>query len=295
MTEEITQEDAQRAATQHQQLSSLASALAPPKTGCSACLVKGVVTAYTYPYITVQVDGDTSTSIANVRHLEAYSPVVGDTCSMLKQGSDLLAIGRINTTTLSPANNGWVTPTLGSGFTSPLDVVRFRVVNDNGDKKVQLRGTLAVSGTVINIFTLPVDYRPVFTISLIAARNNTGGSNAVQIQVANTGAVSLVGATTGLKDANYLSSTPRTGLQSSVPQTSTSGVDIGHSHKFLNLDWGSTDGYRNADSFPYYWETSPGNGVPRSNHSHQGGDHQHYMPPVDHPTSVSLNGVEFFL
>jgi hypothetical protein len=214
---------------------------------------------------------------------------------MLKQGSDLLAIGRINTTTLSPANNGWVTPTLGSGFTSPLDVVRFRVVNDNGDKKVQFRGTLALSGVPVNIFTLPTDYRPVFTISLIAARNNTGGSNAVQIQVANTGAVSLIGATTGLKDANYLSSTPRTGLQSSVPQTSTSGVDIGHSHKFLNLDWGSTDGYRNADSFPYYWETSPGNGVPRSNHSHQGGDHQHYMPPVDHPTSVSLNGVEFFL
>lgn len=299
MSDEVTQEDAQRAATQHQQLTSLAGALAPKKTSCSACLVKGVVTAVSYPYMTVQVDGDTLTSIANVRYLEAYSPVVGDTCTMLKQGPDLLAIGRVNTTTASPSLNGWQTPTLGSGFTSPLDVVRFRVVNDNGDKKVQFRGTLALSGVPINIFTLPTDYRPVFTISVIAARNNTGGSNAVQIQIANTGGVSLVGATTGLKDANYLSSQPRTGLQSSVPQTTTSGVDIGHSHKFLNEQWNGTPAnpneWRNPDSFPKQWETVDGNGIPRSNHSHGGGEHQHYMPPVDHPTSVSLNGVEFFL
>jgi hypothetical protein len=296
MTEEITQEDAQRAATQHQQLSSLASALAPPKTGCSACLVKGVVTAYTYPYITVQVDGDTSTSIENVRHLEAYSPVVGDTCSMLKQGSDLLAIGRVNTTTASPALNGWVTPTLGTGITAPLDTVRYRIINDNGDRKMQMRGKVAVSGTNTTLFTLPAGSRPILSLEVLAARNIDGGSTAVQIAVnASTGVVSLSGVTTGLKDTAYLSGNPRTGLQSSVPQTSTSGVDIGHSHKFLNLDWGSTDGYRNADSFPYYWETSPGNGVPRSNHSHAGGDHQHYMDAVDHPTSVSLNGVEFFL
>lgn len=301
MSDEVTQEDAQRAATQHQQLSSLASALAPPKTGCSACLVKGVVTAYTYPYITVQVDGDTSTSIENVRHLEAYSPVVGDTCSMLKQGSDLLAIGRVNTTTASPALNGWVTPTLGTGMTTTADTVRYRVINDNGERKIQLRGKLSVSGTNITLFTMPADLRPIFDLQLLAARDNTQ-SNVVQLNIGNTasGAITIVGVTSGVAGSSGGPTNFRTGVDPgsggvSNASTTTSGVDIGHSHKFLNLDWGATDGYRNADSFPYYWETSPGNGVPRSNHSHLMGQHQHALDRVLHPTSVSLNGVEYFL
>lgn len=300
MTEEITQEDAQRQATQHQQLTSLAGALAPKKTGCSACLVKGVVTAVGYPYMTVQVDGDTQTSIANVRYLEAYSPVVGDTCTMLKQGPDLLAIGRVNTTTVSPAVNGWVAPSLGTGMTNTLDVIRYRVINDNGERKIQLRGKVSVSGTNITLFTMPSDLRPALDLQLLAARDNTQ-SNVVQLNIANAGAVTIVGVTSGVAGQSGGPTNFRTGIDPgsggvSSAIGSTAGVDIGHSHKFLNTDWSDPAGqYRHADSFPYYWETSPGSGVPRSNHAHFNGQHQHALDRVLHPTSVSLNGVEYFL
>lgn len=300
MTEEITQEDAQRQATQHQQLTSLAGALAPKKTGCSACLVKGVVTAVGYPYMTVQVDGDTMTSIANVRYLEAYSPVVGDTCTMLKQGPDLLAIGRVNTTTVSPAVNGWVAPSLGTGMTNTLDVIRYRVINDNGERKIQLRGKVSVSGTNITLFTMPSDLRPALDLQLLAARDNTQ-SNVVQLNIANAGAVTIVGVTSGVAGQSGGPTNFRTGVDPgsggvSNASTTTSGVDIGHSHKFLNKEWITyDDDNHNDDNFPHFWETSPGNGIPRSNHSHLQGQHQHALDRVLHPTSVSLNGVEYFL
>lgn len=282
MTEEITQEDAQRAATQHQQLSSLASALAPPKTGCSACLVKGVVTAVAYPYMTVQVDGDTLTSIANVRYLEAYSPVVGDTCTMLKQGADLLAIGRINTTTASPAVNGWVAPSLGTGITNTSDTVRYRVVNDNGERKIQLRGKVSVSGTNITLFAMPADLRPLFDLQLLAARDNTQ-SNVVTLNIGNTasGAVTITGVTAGVAGQSGGPTNFRTGVEpgsGGVADAITGNTDVNHTHVSGN---------------PGENTSTINSGF--TNHNHRQGQHQHALDRVLHPTFVSLNGIEYFL
>jgi hypothetical protein len=281
MTDEITQEDAQRAATQHQQLTSLAGALAPKKTSCSACLVKGVVTAVSYPYMTVQVDGDTMTSIANVRYLEAYSPVVGDTCTMLKQGPDLLAIGRVNTTTASPAVNGWVAPSLGTGITNTADTVRYRVINDNGERKIQLRGKVSVSGSNITLFTMPADLRPLFDLQLLAARDNTQ-SNVVQLNIASTGGVTIIGVTSGVAGSSGGPTNFRTGVNPSGGYTDS--VDVNHTHF-------SSDGPNPAT--PSSWTSTINTGF--TLHNHQMGAHQHALDRVLHPTSVSLNGVEYFL
>lgn len=281
------------------QVRNLASAinLPDPNLFIGAVLIKGVVTAYTYPYASVQLGGDTTTTITNVRHLESYMPVVGDAAHILKQGSDILLLGRLNTTTASPALNGWVTPTLGTGITAPFDTVRYREVNDSGERKVQFRGKVAVSGTNTTLFTLPAPVRPILSVDLLAARDITGGSCSVQISVnATTGVVSLVGVTTGLKDSQYLSGSPRTGLQSSAPNTSaasastTGTTDVNHTHF-------SSDGPNPAT--PSSWTTTINTGFTAHTHTiahiHTGGDHQHYMDAVDHPTSVSLNGLEFFL
>lgn len=295
MTEEITQEDAQRAATQHQQLSSLASALAPPKTGCSACLVKGVVTAYTYPYITVQVDGDTSTSIENVRHLEAYSPVVGDTCSMLKQGSDLLAIGRVNTTTASPALNGWVTPTLATGFTSTLDIVMYRVVNMFGDKVLQFRGSCNLSGSVVytsnvaTIFTLPTGARPLIDCAIIAPRDS--GGTCVKLNILGSGVVQI----DNLRGVR---------TDSDNAATATTSVDMQHFHDDANYQGtnpATIVSPNTATGFAKYGSWGSGGSGSWFNGFPGGNPHSHLIPPHDHgmantlPTRIWFTGTQIIL
>lgn len=280
MTEEITQEDAQRAATQHQQMTSFATALAPKKTACSACLVKGVVTAYTYPYITVQVDGDTQTSIANVRHLEAYSPVVGDTCTMLKQGSDLLAIGRVNTTTASPAVNGWVQPTLNTGFVHSADPIRYRLVNDNGDKALQIRGSCTMTGSVVytanaaTVFTLPTGYRVSQNCSIIIPRDSGGTCLKVNFYW-NTGVVEIDNLRGVRTDADNAAS-------------ATTSVDMQHFHD--DIPYSPYGPGNTATGFAKYgsWPSSYSNGFPGGN------PHTHLIPPHDHGMANTLPTAMWF-
>lgn len=67
---------------------------------------KGTVTAVDFvstpPTISVQLSGDTTTTIAGVRIYNGYVPVVSDTVLLLKQGTDLLAWGKVATTAPGP-------------------------------------------------------------------------------------------------------------------------------------------------------------------------------------------------
>lgn len=134
------------------------------------------------PTISIQISGDTTVTIDGVRYLDSYSPVVGDTILVFKQGTDLVALGQINDTPASPADQGWVT----------TGGVQYRKVLDNGDLKVVLRGSFTVSGT--SLWTMNSGYIPSVTRTILAGRNGEATSVLVQIAV-TTGAVTLVGGT----------------------------------------------------------------------------------------------------
>jgi hypothetical protein len=290
---EITQEQAQREATQQEQIRSLAQVLAKPVSSPTAELVKGVVTAYTYPYLTVQLGGDTTTSIANVRHWESYSPVVGDTCQMIKQGGDIIATARVNTTNGAAALNGWAQPTLASGFTHSvgLDPIQWRVVNDHGDLLLQLRGSCTLSGVTYSsntatMFTLPVGSRVAAPKSVLAPRDS--GGVCVKINFLTSGVVqldNLVGVRTDADNA----------------ATATTSVDMQHFHDDVNYQGSGTpvaiQPSNTATGFAKYgtWPSSYSNGFPGGN------PHTHLIPPHDHsmantvPSATWLTGISVYL
>lgn len=146
--------------------------------------VKGVITASaatgTPPTVSLTLSGST-TVIDGVRYLDSYSPVVGDTVEILKQVSSIVVLGQLNNTPPAPASNGWQT----SGGVS------YRKVLDNGDFKVQFKGSFTVSGT--SLFTMGSDYFPSVTRTFTAGRN--GKATSVLVQVSTSGAVTLVGGT----------------------------------------------------------------------------------------------------
>jgi hypothetical protein len=239
----------------------LATALAVP-SGPTVSVTKGVVTAFNLasspPALSLQLNGDTSTTIANVRFIDSYSPTVSDTVLVLKQGSDIFALGQINDANEGNSANGWVTPTLGSSFSHDaafMGNLQYRVVVDNGDRKLQFKGSVNVlnssSGT---LFTLPFGLGVNRNVPIV---RDGVGSNIVVLQVNASGAVSFNGGTT----APASTSTP-------------TGTDTAPSHNHTIPLGGVT-----------------GNG---GSHFHNVNSHSH-TNVVAYPTWLSLNGVEVFL
>ncbi|NKS33131.1 hypothetical protein GS534_24195 [Rhodococcus hoagii] len=266
-------------AQQRAQVASLAEALIP-QTQPGAIVGKAKVLSAEDglpPTVTIQLGGDTSTSISAVRYIDSYTPVPGDTVIVVKQGSELFVLGQMMEKPVQPLNAGWQTPSsLGSGWGSNgFDPIRFRLVNEHGSYKVQFRGRIdRSSGGTATVFTLPVGYRPFASVNLLAARDDPGGSNAVGVQVQNSGAVVLVGTTaTGMA----------TGSTANPPTTNQDG-----SH------WTGPD---------FANDVAPPATIPAGRHGHLVQDHKHIIPAgggshthaVIFPNWVSLNGVEFFL
>lgn len=290
---------ASKATEQHIDLRDLATILAPDDS-VWASVIKGTVTVVELtgspPTITIQVSGDTSVDIPGVRFIDSYSPVIGDTVLLVKQGSEIFALGQMNSTTTAPSENGWVTPSLGSGVTAhSIDPVRYRVVVRDGDRVVQLRGGVALSGTQTALWTMPADVRPVVNLlPLLCARNPDGGSNVAQLQVNANGTMVLAGATvspSGGQPSNATTGTSSIGVtvNSTVFNTSTHS---GHRH-WLS-DW--------LGGPPKDFTPDPENGA----HSHTVGAHGHGMAhthehphthtnTVAHPTWLSFNGIEYVL
>ena len=246
-------------------------------SGTTCHMTKGMVMAVdiagTPPTCSIQLSGDTTTTIAGVRFLDSYFPVIGDVVQIIKQSSTLLIIGQISAG-VSHAYNGWVAPTLASNWaTHAADPVMYRLCLDGGSKKIQLRGRVTkTGGSPSLIWTMPTGLRPLFQIApILVARGFGGGSTVAQIDVLDTGAINLVGATVGVSSVG--------GSTSSESPGTNNSTDHRHFH---------------AGAFnPSVSDFTDYNGI----HSHTVNSHSHTVTVtgVTHPDFVSFNGVEYFI
>lgn len=260
------------AAQQRQQISSLAEALIP-QTQPGAILSKGKVMSWESglpPTVTIQLGGDTSTSISAVRYLDSYTPTPGDTVIIAKQGSEILVLGKAHEFYLNqPAKDGWqaISPTsTWNGSNNNLTPPLWRRVFDHGAQKIQFQGRLwrVGSNTGTTMFTLPVGYRPGIQRALLAARENlSNGSNVIQLLVGTDGSVAISGQTLGATGGTY----------GTISMTSSYGMQ----------------GSENLSGATYLGKTDA---------SHQHGMFHTHNISVDNavfPGWVSLDGIEFFL
>lgn len=234
--------------------------------------VSGVHGETNPPTINVQFptpSGGTSVDITNVRYLDSYSPNGGDNIVVIKQGQEILALGQIkdNNSTSGGVPNGWQS----SGD------CRFRLVVDNGDFKVQMQGSFAVSGS--NLFVLPAAYRPLADRQFVVASNNNNGYNRVNVSW-TTGQVSLV------SPQFHQPADPVD------PGDSTTFNDAGGS-SWYGGGWGST-GSGGADGHYHATDVYA--------HSHYTGAHNHgivgshaHGVTVNMPSRVWFDNCEFFL
>lgn len=241
----------------------------------AAVVKKGVITAsnptFSPPDVSLTLSGDT-TVINAVRYIDSYSPVVGDTVLLIMQSATMFVLGQMNDTTVTgDAKNGWTPfPTLGSGFTSAGGSALYRLIQENGDRKIECRGAINISGTPTAVCTMPTEARPAATRTVLCATSSLPGtlffnsSGAVTFQPTTVG-----GAITGTSSASSGPVSSGADTQSTVSHSHGGAValttithdDGVHSH---NVDHSHT-----AGSF-----TSPGSTA---------------------PTFFSLEGIEFYL
>lgn len=276
----------------HDQIRSLATVLGKTDGTPTASITKAAVTAVnlaaTPPSLDCQVGGDTSTTVAGVRFLDSYSPVVGDTCLIVRQGADIFALGHVDDSNEGTAANGWTAPTLNSGYATNGNTngaLLYRVVLDNGDRQVQFKGSVALSGSPGSaIFTLPTGFRPASKRSLLVARDPGGGSNVEQIDIQTDGQVVRVGSTIGVTGTASSGSGTTGGTA-----TSTGEPVSGYGYNGSEALTGSADGTigQHQHGMGHHHDTA--------SHTHTTPAHTHTMVNVVAPVWISFHGVEFFL
>lgn len=81
---------------------------------------KGVVTAVNTggspPTLTVNLSGDTTTAIPDLRYLEPYVPAVDDTVLMIKQGTSLVVLNKISESYTTPGTTDYIRWSRSSGM-----------------------------------------------------------------------------------------------------------------------------------------------------------------------------------
>jgi len=194
------------------------------------------------------------------------SQVLGNT----QADVDLAALG---------ATIAWETPSLVSGVAQvSASPARYRKVRIYGTDFIQLKGRVTVGSGSTTLWTFPTGFRPVILVGpVLIARDPSGGSNVAQIEISSGGVMTLTGKTTGADS----------GTTGSGGNSATTGniINFDHNHKFLNLEWGTTDAYRNADA---------GNkNNANSNHTHTAPAHTHSVPSVTAPAWLCFDGVMF--
>lgn len=296
----VSQQQAAAETQTREQVRSLAGALVTDTTAC-AMLIKGVVTAVDLvaspPSITCQLEGDTTTSVPGIVFIDSYSPVVGDTVQIIKQGNSIVAIGQVNDTGTGTAN-GWITPSLAANFTTNgngYGPLQYRVVVDNGERKLQFRGAVSYTGSSdVQIFVLVTDARPTTKRNALVSRPHWQGANAMQVEFLTTGEVMMVGGTgVGV-----------TGIASSGSGT-TNSVDPNDNTTGVNNPYGGFSGggdpqtsgptiVVNSGDTAHQHLFNHVHGITGS-HSHTTPNHTHTVETVDTPDWISFNGVEIFL
>ncbi len=225
------------------------------------------------PTVSINISGDTNTLVSQVRTLNNYTPLVGQTVLIGKQGTEIFLLGSIasvNPRTVASASeedNGWIKATLAAGSHGGGEGdVYYRRVMDHGSWKMQWRGQWNVSGTtMISSGGLDPNYRPAANRAVAAARN-VNGADTCQVIFASTGGVTISSASSATPSLDISGSALSVGGSTDVRLSgyqSAAGSDLGHSHT-----WGDTT----------------------TAHTHSGSSIS-----IASPTWVSLNGVEYFL
>lgn len=88
------------AAMQANEIRELATVLQrPPYAFQPATIRKGSILSHdsagTPPTVGIAISGDTTTTIPGVRYLDSYTPVIGHTVLLIKQGTDMVVLGHI--------------------------------------------------------------------------------------------------------------------------------------------------------------------------------------------------------
>jgi hypothetical protein len=241
-------------------------------------IIASVNDATTPPTVSINISGDTSTLVAQVRTLNNYTPLVNQTVLVAKQGTEIFLLGSIASINPSgvalgqEASNGWQKATLtnGSHNGNGNGDVFYRRVMDHGSWKMQWRGGWSPAGATVMIDTadaLDPDYRPASSRSLLVARNQTA-SNVAKLDFLSTGLVNLVGGTTAPTGSASIDSSDHShggGTGGALSgYNSQAGTDLGHSHS-----------------------------ISTSSHNH--GGTANLSITVAAPTWISLNGIEYFL
>lgn len=280
------------------------------------------------PTITVTISGATDVQIAGVRYYEHYQPQVGDVVHIDKQGTDIVAIGKIAE---QVSETAFSTVPLVNGFThngNGNGNLMVRRIWDNGVWKVEMQGAVNAPGGQATLCTaLDAKYRPTNATrrTVLAARDATN-SNVVKVDIGADGTITLIGNTTAPASTNL----GNTG--SATPNDSTHshgqhehGIDVSahthaaHDHSISASTAGlsehnhsgavSTVGHQH----PTHSHNSGAISNPESTHAHSGttqmttpndsthnhGGHDHSLGSHSHavaePSWVSFNQVEYFL
>jgi hypothetical protein len=269
-----------------QQLRDLATQIAQQaKLGFDPTTIrKGIITGVSEgppPTVSINLSGDTGTLISEVATLNNYTPLVGQTVLVAKQGTEIFLLGSIaavvprSVSGSSSSTDGWVKATLTNGTHGGNDNdVYYRRIMDNGSWKMQWRGVWNPGGQTFMINTadaLDTDYRPTSYRALAAARDVTSSTDrlaTVRMDFAADGTI------------RYYSAAPALDINPSSPGTSDNGS---HAHGYFD-DW---DGVGSGSN-----DTTNSGG----SHSHTVDSHYHGGSiSVAAPTWISLNGLEYFL
>jgi len=232
----------------------LASALAPEEVEALSG-VKATVDsvslgdASTPPKIQINLGG---ILIPNIAVAANYSPNVGDTVVLVKQGNSYLALTKIQDKGTAVANStdgGFTKATLNSGHAhngnSNGDLM-YRRILDNGAWKVQWQGsfTLGASDTIISGGNaLPSDFRPKSRRTMLAARDATN-LVLVKMDFNTDGTVALVQPEMGTSSISSHSHSLGSSDVRLSGYLSQGGSDLGHLH---GLGSSSSDGGHSHD------------------------------------------------
>jgi len=238
-------------------------------------LVKGVVKSVEYaaspPTITINLGGDTTTDIAGVRIANNYTPLVGQTVVLERQGAQLVALCQIaDTSALSDGGEGggWIKATLveGTHDGNGNGEIRYRRILDHGSWKMQWRGGWNVSGSSTIISGLPVEYRPKDRCTVIVPRN-AHGLNDVKLDFDTNGSVVMAG-------------------EGTTTAAATASGDVHYANLPGSITYTNSDSNANHNGVAHYHQTDP------HEHGFSGGSHVH---SPNAPLWVSFNNISYFL
>lgn len=235
------------------QLAAMAST--PPPLTLDQGVVVDIAPSDTPPTCSITLGGS-STQVDDVRYISSYTPVIGDTISVLRQNGSPLVLGHVaDVGTATASTGGWTTAALFSGsFThggNSNGNLMYRKVMDNGSWKMQWQGAVAVTGGPVTVAVLDTSFAPSIKRSVVASRDVKGVCESIDFQ------------TNGHVELTY---------------------DITHATNLQNI--GSSGSGDNSDS--------NANHGGFAHHHNVTFDHIHEVN-FPNPTWVSFNGIEYFL